>query len=50
MVLILMQLLDAADGIADGESATDVFVYTLSDGTDTTTANITITILGQNDA
>ncbi len=41
---------DAADGIADGESATDVFVYTLSDGTDTTTANITITILGQNDA
>ncbi len=42
--------LDAADGIADGESATDVFVYTLSDGTDTTTANITITILGQNDA
>ena len=39
----------AADGIADGESATDVFVYTLSDGTDTTTANITITILGQND-
>ena len=40
----------AADGIADGESVTDVFVYTLSDGTDTTTANITITILGQNDA
>ena len=40
---------DAADGIADGESATDVFVYTLSDGTETTTANITITILGQND-
>ena len=39
----------AADGIADGESVTDVFVYTLSDGTDTTTANITITILGQND-
>ncbi len=42
--------LDAADGIASGESATDVFVYTLSDGTDTTTSNITITILGQNDA
>ncbi len=41
--------LDAADGIADGESATDVFVYTLSDGTATTTANITITILGAND-
>ncbi len=41
--------LDAADGIASGESATDVFVYTLSDGTATTTANITITILGQND-
>ncbi len=41
--------LDAADGIADGESVTDVFVYTLSDGTATTTANITITILGAND-
>ena len=40
---------DAADGIAAGESATDVFVYTLSDGTETTTANITITILGAND-
>ena len=41
---------DAADGIASGETATDVFVYTLSDGTETTTANITITILGANDS
>ncbi len=40
---------DAADGVADGESVTDVFVYTLSDGTETTTATITITILGAND-
>ena len=31
-----------------GDSVTDVFVYTLSDGTATTTANITITILGAN--
>ena len=33
-----------------GESATDVFVYTLSDGTATTTATLTITVLGANDA
>ena len=41
---------DAADALDVGESATDVFVYTLSDGSATTTANITITILGANDA
>jgi VCBS repeat-containing protein len=41
---------DAADGIASGETANDVFVYTLSDGTETTTANITITIIGANDS
>ena len=41
---------DAADGIASGETATDVFVYTLSDGTESTTANITITIIGANDS
>ena len=33
-----------------GESATDKFIYTLSDGTTTTTAELTITVLGANDA
>ena len=41
---------DAADVLDVGETATDVFVYTLSDGTASTTANLTITILGANDA
>ena len=41
---------DAADPLDTGETATDVFVYTLSDGTATTTATLTITILGANDA
>ena len=41
---------DAADSIASGSSATDTFVYTLSDGTATTTATLTITVLGYNDA
>ena len=41
---------DAADVLDVGETATDVFVYTLSDGAATTTANLTITILGANDA
>ena len=41
---------DAADPLDVGESATDVFVYTLSDGTATTTATLTITVLGANDA
>ena len=39
----------AADALDSGDSVTDVFVYTLSDGTATTTANITITVLGIND-
>ena len=40
-------LLNALD---TGESATDVFTYTLSDGgSGTATATITITILGEND-
>ena len=39
----------AADALDSGDSVTDVFVYTLSDGTATTTANITITVLGAND-
>ena len=41
---------DAADVLDVGETATDVFVYPLSDGTATTTATLTITILGANDA
>ncbi len=39
----------AADDLDLNDSVTDVFVYTLSDGTATTTANITITVLGAND-
>ena len=41
---------DAAAALDSGESATDVFVYTLSDGTEITTANLTITVLGANAA
>ena len=41
---------DAANALDTGESATDVFTYTLSDGgSGTATATITITILGEND-
>ena len=40
---------DAADNIANGSSATDVFTYTISDGNGgTDTATLTITINGQN--
>ena len=39
----------AADALDAGDSADDVFIYTLSDGTATTTANITISVLGIND-
>ena len=39
----------AADSIAAGESQNDVFVYTITDGTQDTTANITIKVLGAND-
>ena len=35
----------AADSIAAGESQDDVFVYTMSDGTENVSANITITVL-----
>ena len=41
---------DAADALDAGDTATDVFNYTVSDGTATDTATITITILGANDA
>ena len=39
----------AADNIAAGESQSDVFVYTMTDGTENVSANITITVLGAND-
>ncbi len=41
---------DAADALDDGDTATDVFNYTVSDGTATDTATITITILGADEA
>ncbi|HEY5720982.1 MAG TPA: Ig-like domain-containing protein [Allosphingosinicella sp.] len=40
----------AADGLAAGESAQDVFSYTATDGTASDTASLTITINGTNDA
>ena len=40
----------AADGLAAGESAQDVFSYTATDGTQSDSANLTITINGTNDA
>ena len=40
---------DAADALNVNSLADDVFVYTLSDGTATTTATLTITVLGAND-
>ena len=41
---------DAADALDAGDTATDVFNYTVSDGTATDIATITITVLGANDA
>ncbi len=40
----------AANALDTGESATDTFEYTLTDGTAIATANLTITVLGANDA
>ena len=40
----------AATALAAGESANDYFTYTVSDGTATDTAQITITVLGSNDS
>ena len=40
----------AADTLDASDTVTDVFTYTLSDGTVTTTATITITVTGVNDA
>ena len=39
----------AADDLDAGDTATDVFTYTLSDGTATDTATLTITVTGIND-
>ena len=33
-------------GLNDGDTVTDTFTYTLSDGTTTTTANISLTVIG----
>ena len=41
---------DATDALDTGEEGIDTFVYTLSDGTDIATANLTIKVLGDNDA
>ena len=40
----------AAEALDAGDTANDVFHYTVSDGTATDTATITITVLGANDA
>ena len=40
----------AADGIALGETADDVFSYTATDGTNSDTATLTVTLTGLNDA
>ena len=39
----------AADDLDASDTVTDVFVYTVSDGTATDTANLTITVTGVND-
>ena len=41
---------DAADALDAGDTVTDVFVYTVSDGTTPVTATLTITVTGVNDA
>jgi VCBS repeat-containing protein len=40
----------AANGLAVGETAQDVFTYTASDGTQSDSANLTVTVNGVNDA
>jgi VCBS repeat-containing protein len=40
----------AADGLAVGESAQDVFTYTASDGSQSDNATLTVTVNGTNDA
>ena len=37
-----------ANALSEGELATDIFTYTMTDGSDTATATITITVLGVN--
>ena len=40
----------AADALAEGATALDVFTYTLNDGTDTDLGELTITVTGTNNA
>ena len=39
-----------ANALDSGESGTDVFTFTVSDGTTTTSSTITFTVNGANDA
>ena len=39
-----------ANALSEGDLATDIFTYTMTDGSETATATITITVLGVNDA
>ena len=48
MVLILMLPINLM--LDSGESGTDVFTFTVSDGTTTTSSTITFTVNGANDA
>ena len=49
MAPIPMANTDAAKAIAPGDTAKDYFTYTISDGTSTDTAELTITVTGIND-
>ena len=40
----------AADALAEGATATDVFTYTLSDGIDEDLGELTVTVTGTNNA
>ena len=40
---------DAADDLDAGDTATDSFTYTISDGDDTDTATLVVTVTGIND-
>ena len=49
MDLINILLIRPADALDAGDTATDVFVYTIDDGDATDTATLTITVTGVND-
>ena len=40
---------DKSDQLATGATGTDIFTYTVSDGTETSTAQLTFTVTGIND-